>query len=122
MHLLESAHTTDLPESGAPVALTTALAYISAHFHEPISIRDLAKQAFVSVNTLERLFAAGLNMSPTAYLRKKRLAHAARLLLSGSSVTAACEQSGFTDCAYFISLFKKAYGITPLQYKKTGGQ
>lgn len=121
MQLLEDAHSADIGPSNCPKALVNALDYIAAHFHEPLSIAQLARQAYVSINTLERLFAAELNMSPSAYLRKKRLAFAARLLLQGCSVTAACEESGFSDCAYFISVFRKAYGMTPLQYKKASG-
>lgn len=121
MQLLEDARSAELTSANCPKALTDALAYIGAHFREPIRVADIARQAFVSINTLERLFAAELNMSPSAYLRKKRLAFAARLLLQGSSVTNACEQSGFSDCAYFISVFRKAYGVTPLQYKKASG-
>ena len=46
-------------------------------------------------------------------------AHAARLLAGGSSVIDACNLSGFSDYSHFIILFKTAYGITPLKYKKT---
>ena len=51
--------------------------------------------------------------------RKKRLANAARLLAMGASVAEASELSGFPDYSNFISIFKKTYGMTPLEYKKS---
>ena len=62
-------------------------------------------------------------MTPSDYLRKRRLSHAAELLAGGSSVMEACLQSGFSDNSRFIALFKRYYGMTPLNYKKqTGGR
>ena len=96
-----------------------AINYINSNFTEPISVRNIAKAANVSVNTLERHFNQALNISPLKYVRKKRLANAARLLSAGCSVTEASEQSGFPDYSNFISVFKKTYGMTPLEYKKS---
>ncbi len=118
IHLLESARITNTVPRNDPEDLTIALEYISAHLAEPISIRQLTDAAFVSINTLERHFSEHLSMTPSIFIRKKRLAHAARLLLEGHSVTESCGQSGFSDYPNFIAQFRKAYGITPLQYQK----
>jgi len=95
-----------------------AINYINRHFKDTISVREIAKCANVSINTLERHFMQTLNVSPSAYIRKKRLTNAARLLSEGYSVTEAACQSGFPDYSNFISLFRKTYGITPLKYMK----
>lgn len=95
-----------------------ALKYIKKNLSKSISIESIAQNSFVSINTLERHFKEQLGISPYAYLQKKRLANSARLLADGLSVTEASEQSGFSDYSWFIALFKKNYGITPLQYKK----
>lgn len=83
-----------------------------------LSVGELARQCHVSVNTLERNFKRALHVSPSVYIKKKRLANATKLLNAGYSVTEAAEQSGFSDCSNFISTFKKFYHITPLRYKK----
>ena len=101
-----------------PVHIRTALHYISEHFQEPITVHHLAEITHISINTLERSFKQHLGMTPSSYLRKKRLANALRLLSEGYSVTEAAENSGFVDYNSFIQLFRKAYGITPLAYKK----
>ena len=59
-----------------------------------------------------------LNISPSEYIKKKRLANAAKLLSKGYTVSEASSQSGFSDYSNFIALFKKTYGVTPLKYKK----
>ena len=99
-------------------AVERALKYIKKNFANPITVEKIARNAFVSVNTLERHFKEHLGISPYAYLQKKRVTNAARLLSSGHSVTEAAVQSGFSDYSWFIALFKKNYGTTPLQYKK----
>lgn len=93
--------------------------YINDHLSENISISSLAEFSGMSVNTLERHFKKYLNLSPHNYLQNQRLSHAASLLESGCSVTTACERSGFPDYSHFIALFKKRYGKTPVQYKKS---
>ena len=98
--------------------LDTVLDCIEKTFTEDISVKQLAAEAGMSVNTLERHFAKSLGMSPSTYIKKKRLSNAARMLADGCSVIEACTASGFSDYSHFIVLFKTAYGITPLKYKK----
>ena len=50
-------------------------------------------------------------------IEAKKLSASAEMLSRGTSVTEACMKCGFSDCSYFISLFKKKFGQTPLQYK-----
>ena len=88
------------------------------HLTEDLDIRDLASAAFVSVNTLERHFRQALQDTPFRILRKKRLFAATQLLRMGSPVYEAAAKSGFSDYSHFIVLFRKHFGITPLQYQK----
>lgn len=115
---IEKAKTPSRSSSGRDDEISFVLDFISEHFRENISISELAAVGNVSVNTLERHFRESLGMSPSAYIKNKRLANAAELLFSGKSVSEACEQSGFSDYSHFIAVFRKNYGITPLKYKK----
>lgn len=105
-------------ETALPQELREILDEINRNYTAPISIGQLAKTHFISVNTLERQFRAHLGVTPSEYLRQKRLAHAAGLLKQQHSVSAAAAESGFADASQFIALFKKQFGMTPLQYKK----
>ena len=119
MHLLECADIKTPSSNAYPQDIAAVLEYIEQNFSQPISVRSLASAAHVSVNTLERHFGEDLQMSPTAYIKKKRLANAAELLYRGSSVMEACQNSGFSDYSNFIALFKKNYGMTPLRYRRS---
>jgi len=116
--LLKNADIAQFSDGDYPPDIICALNHINKNFAQEISIADIAKEANVSINTLERHFQQIFNQSPSAYIRKKRLANAARLLSEGKTVTEASEESGFSDYSNFIALFRKTYGITPLKYKK----
>ena len=115
--LLQNAESISIRGTYSQVVLT-AINYIKANLSNSISIKEVAKHACVSVNTLERHFQKTLNVSPNSYIKKKRLAYAAKLLASGCSVAEASENSGFSDYSSFIALFKKTYGLTPYKYKR----
>lgn len=116
LQLLNAGNTAD--EAALPQELQAALEEINRSFTAPISIEQLAKSHFMSINTLERQFKTHLGVTPSEYLRQKRLAHAARLLQQQASVSEAAAKSGFSDVSQFITLFKKHFSKTPFQYKK----
>lgn len=117
MNLLDNAKIPEKNEIHSKV-ISSALGFVDEHLCEPITVIDIAEQAHVSVNTLERHFTEFLKMTPSSYLKKKRLSNAAEILYNGGTVMEACQNSGFVDYSSFIATFKKAYGMTPLKYKK----
>ena len=98
--------------------ISKSINYINENLSERITIKKIAGICNVSVNTLERIFLKSLSISPSEYIKKRRLANAAKLLSEGYNVTEASEESGFHNCSNFISVFKKYYNVTPLKYKK----
>ena len=104
--------------SGLPPDVMLALQYMDTHLTEDLDVRKLAAAAFVSVNTLERHFRQALRDTPFHILRKKRLFAATRLLRMRHPVYDAATKSGFSDYSHFIVLFRKHFGMTPLQYQK----
>lgn len=120
LKLIHTLNTADIPDATVenfPEDVSMAIRYISSNLSYPMTVNEIAYASHVSVNTLERHFATYLHISPSAFLRKKRLANAAEKLYNGCSVMEACQSSGFSDYSNFISLFKKTYGVTPLKYK-----
>lgn len=105
-------------ETTIPKKLREILEYIDERFLEINSVGVIADKFHVSIPTVNRWFREHLHLSPTELIRAKRLSYAEKLVKSDYSVTDACFLSGFTDLSRFISLFKKNYGKTPLQYKK----
>ena len=118
LDILNTADRKSNEENDCPHGVKLAVNYINDNFMFDIKVSDIARASSVSVNTLERHFQAFFGISPSSYVRKKRLANALRLLSCGANVTEASEKSGFPDYSAFIALFKRTYGITPLQYRK----
>lgn len=118
INILQNANIVNDNDVNYPADTTAAINYINSNFRNFISVGEIAKAANVSINTLERHFIKTLNITPSEYIKKKRLANAIKLLSNGSTVTEASAQSGFSDYSNFIALFKNTYGITPLKYKK----
>lgn len=102
-----------------PEKLRQILTYINNHFSELRTTEDIAKQFYISTATMNRWFREYLRTSPKNYLESRRLAYSKHLLSQGSSVTEASNMAGFTCCSRFIFVFRRAFGITPLQYQKS---
>lgn len=106
--------------NGLPDDIVAVLEYIDAHISESLKVIDIANELYMSESTIERRFKEYLNITPLEFIRKKKLIMAAELLKSGESVLNAGLNVGFSDNSYFIKLFKKYYGLTPLQFKIRG--
>ena len=78
----------------------------------------VAKNTYVSVNQLCRLFTRYCGTTVTKYITSKRITEAKKRLEEGKSVTDTAFMCGFNDYANFIRVFKKAVGVPPGKYKK----
>ena len=98
----------------------TCCEYIHRHLHDPISLNDLAEICHLSPHYISDLFAKDMGQRPMAYIRKRKLEYACGILeMSDLSVEAVSDLLAFPSTSSFISTFKKEYGKTPGQYKKT---
>ena len=60
------------------------------------------------------------NCPPGKWLLKRRLEHAKYLLeLTDKNINEVTFETGFENASHFIKIFKKTYGITLLQLKKS---
>lgn len=85
------------------------------------TVDEMAAEFFVSRRRLYDLFSQ-LEMTPGDYLRKKRLNAAAARLADSQSVEPISEiatSSGFTDLTTFSRAFRREYGMTPREWRKS---
>lgn len=85
-----------------------------------LTLEELARSVNLSVWHLSHLFKAEVGDSPARYLKTLRLERA-KLLLEDSflSIKEVIAKVGMTDPSHFSKDFKKAYGLTPTQYRAT---
>lgn len=107
-------HTTDRQ-------ILTAARFMSEHYAELVTAADIAAAAGFSPNYLSRKFRDAAGIGIHQYLTLIRMQHAALELVSTrDSVTKIAFRCGFSDSSYFKDAFKKIYGVSPREYRKTG--
>jgi len=99
--------------------MQTVIDYIVEHYHERISVEQLASLIFLSPRQFQRRFRYLFHVSPGEFILKVRLDAAVRLLVeSESSVTQIAHQCGFFDNSHFTRQFKSKMAISPIQFRK----
>jgi len=94
-----------------------AMAYIHAHYAEPISRRDVAAHVGLSERHLTRSFRQEVGMTLNAYLNRYRLRRARALLeASDKSITEVALAVGFSSSSYFARVFREEMGVSPRAY------
>ena len=86
---------------------------------ENININCIAKTAMLSASHLFRSFKQVFGISPYQYVLQRKLERSAELIIKGKSVTDVAHSTGFSDVASFSKAFKKCYGSSPMQWKKS---
>lgn len=93
-----------------------SLRFINNNFDSPLSLEIIAKNSYISVNELCRLFKKHLGTTVTKYILSKRITEAKKMLNAGKSVGDTAHGCGFQDYANFIRSFKKIVGVSPGKY------
>lgn len=100
-------------------ALEQAVIYIEAHLGEPIRVEEVAKTAGYSYYHLNRQFMAVLGEPMGSYIKKRRLADAAKqLIYSDRKVIDIAVEHGFESSEAFSRAFKLVYRGSPQAYRR----
>lgn len=100
--------------------LLVAKDYIISNYNQKVRIDEVAKIACLSINHFLRNFKLAYRISPYQFLIQVRLQRAAEILKSTElPVSEIASLVGFDSSPSFIMLFRKAYKITPFQYRKS---
>lgn len=93
--------------------------YLDENFAQDLSVKQICKDFFISPKSLYKLIKQQTGKTVFHYLTEKRIEKAKELLLStDKSVTEIALEVGYSDYNYFIRVFKRLVGDTPLQYRK----
>lgn len=94
--------------------------YTMKNFHKEITLKKIARLAYMTPNAFCRFFKQRTNKTFFEFLIEVRIAHACQLLQEDSDLTIAtiAETSGFSSLSNFNRKFKKLKTVTPSQFVK----
>jgi signal transduction histidine kinase/DNA-binding response OmpR family regulator/ABC-type sugar transport system substrate-binding protein len=96
-----------------------AMAFIHAHYTEPISRTDIAFEVGVSERHLARCFRKEMDMTVNTYLNRYRVRQARLLLEVGDkNITEIALEVGFSSSGYFSQVFRQETGVSPSAYQR----
>ena len=98
--------------------LKPVLEFLSKNYTDPISLKEAASLARMSLPRFIRLFKKVSGMTFVNYVTHLRISNGLRLLKESSlTVTEIAAEVGFADQSYFSRRFKAAFGQTPGQVR-----
>lgn len=99
--------------------LRKAVEYLHEHYHEPVTLNEVAEYTLVSTYYISRMFKKEMGKNFVDYLNELRIEKAKELLKDVRYKTyEVAEKVGIPDAHYFSRLFKKYVGITPTEYRE----
>ena len=104
------------------VAVDAMQRHLMDNLARPVTVREVAAAVHLSERHAERLFREVTGDSLMSTLRRLRLELAAQLLLDPSStVIQVAHACGYSDVRAFSTAFRRTYGRSPGDYRRTGG-
>jgi AraC family transcriptional regulator len=101
------------------IFLMRAARFIRDHVEDDLKIVEIAKIANLSPFYFAKMFKSRFGLSPHHYLVEARLTQAQRLLCETLlPLGVIAEKCGFVSQSHFTNAFRKAFGITPRDFRK----
>ncbi|MNI01944.1 HTH-type transcriptional activator RhaS [compost metagenome] len=100
-----------------------AIQFIEDNFRRALNLEIVAERVQISPRQLQRIFREQSGLTFSKYMEKVRLIHVQKeLLQTDLTLDRIAQDNGFTTSNYLHYVFKKAYGLTPQQYREQGTQ
>lgn len=118
LHFQLKKHQQLADREGVHPKLRLATDFINLHFAEPISLRDIAESADLSVSHLHMLFREFLKESPRQFLIQKRMRAAGHALVTSSDpIKVIAADFGYANTENFCRAFRRFFGRSASEYR-----
>jgi AraC-like DNA-binding protein len=118
IYLLRNAASDPFPFGSHKSEVRNSIAYIRSHFHEPITLEEVANAVNVTPNHFCKYFKKITGTTFKDFLLELRLEYAMQqILLTSDSITDICFESGFNSTSYFAKSFKALFGKSPTAFR-----
>jgi len=105
-----------------PVAIWKARKYIEEHSREELSLRKVAKAVNMNANHLSENFKQVIGINFVEYVARTRFLTACDLLRNPKlRISEIAFAAGFQSLSQFNRVFKKFWGKSPTQYRRSRG-
>jgi AraC-like DNA-binding protein len=101
------------PSMTSDERILRAVKYVNEHLHEPVTLAQVARVAFLSPSRFRHLFAAQTGMGLRQYILWRRFVSVWQHRMSGASLSAAAHAAGFADSAHLTRTSRRMFGIAP---------
>lgn len=104
---------------GISAEVFQCMSFIRSHTHEPIGVEDVAATIGKSPSYVTKCFRKELDITPGAFINRCKLEEAKSLLMfTEKSLAEISSYLCYSSQAYFQNVFKKQFGMTPMQFRK----
>lgn len=115
-HLVRYVHR--LSQPGVHPLIQEILHIVDREIAYPLSLNDIAERLDVHPSHLSRLFKREVGTPFSTYIWKHRMERGKWFLESGMKVYEAAAKTGFKDVSYFSRVFRKYWGIPPVELRR----
>ena len=99
--------------------LKRVMRYMKDNHAQPLTLQELAQQAYLSPAYFCHFFHKATGMSPIAFLNSYRIQRAAQMLAEqDTSIGQIAMEVGFDNQSYFIRKFREYKRVSPREYRR----
>jgi len=115
-----SAHSRKAPDGGLQAFyVSEAVNYVEQHYHEKITVEDIAEHCNLNRSYLSKIFRVMLKTNLQDFLIRYRMNRACELMrISDLPIGEICGMVGYPNLFNFSRVFKRVIGQSPMEWRK----
>jgi len=109
-----------LPSVPSDERILRAITYIKANIDRPLTLDEVAAEAFLSPGRFRHLFVEQTGMGLRPYVLWRRFLRVWELLMAGETLSSAAHAAGFADAAHLTRTSRSTFGFPPSAMQMLG--